>query len=243
MKKFSLISFLLVLTLLVLPKLVYAAKLTVDPSTKSVKVGDTFTLNIGLNTESQAVDGVDVHYLNYDKDKLEVQGATITAGVLFGMTPFNNVDATNGRIDFSQAATGGSNYNGSGTLATITFKALKEGAANLTFNYTYGTTSDCNVAAAGSDLLNGVTNGVVTISVATTSSSSSSSSSSTSSVSNSSSSDNKTTSTPVTNNSATTKKNLVSTGPATTILYGIAILIILVLAVAIIKKHFFVSKK
>lgn len=213
----------LLLVLVMCPSFVHAAKLSVDPATKSVKIGDTFSLNINLNTESQAADGVDVHYLNYDKNKLEVRGTIITAGILFGITPANSVDATNGRINFSQAATGGSNYNGSGTLATISFKALKEGSANLTFNYISGSTTDCNVAVSGSDVLNGVTNGVVTISAVTTNTNGSLSSVSTSSSSSSSSTSSNSNATATTNNSTTTTKNLVSTGPASWAIFGLSI--------------------
>lgn len=200
MKKNSLTLALLVLTILFIPKLTQAAKLywcsgivtQTDPpgySPLQASVGETFTGTICLNTEGQAVDGVDVHYLNYDKTKLEVVGTTITAGSLFASTPANSVDATNGKINFSQGASGGTTYNGNGTLATITFKALAVGNTNLTFDFTSGSTTDSNVASGGSDLLTSVGNGVINVVAATPDDSSSNTIASNTSSSGSSSSE------------------------------------------------------
>lgn len=226
---FKKISLVLLLTFL-FPLSALAAKLSIDPVSKSVKVGDAFTLNINLNTENQFADGVDIHFLNYDKDKLEVQGSAITVGTLFSMTPTNSVDAVNGRINFSQAASGGTTYNGSGVLATISFKALKEGSANLSFDYTASSTIDSNVASVGNDILNGVVNGVVTITAVSSSSSSSSSSSVSSSASTGSTGSanvNQSSTQSLSTDSQSTAKNkkLVSTGPAASVIIVIALIV------------------
>ncbi|EKD56644.1 MAG: hypothetical protein ACD_58C00131G0019 [uncultured bacterium] len=236
MKKNSLFLALVVLAILLVPKLTQAAKLywcsgivtQTDPpgySPLQATVGETFTGAICLNTEGQAVDGVDVHYLNYDKTKLEVVGTTITAGSLFASTPANSVDATNGKINFSQVASGGTTYNGSGTLATITFKALAVGNTNLTFDFTSGSTTDSNVAASGSDLLDGVTNGVIKIVAATPDDSSNNpiSSNISSSGSSSSNSSTSTDSKATAATSSDSKAKLVSTGPASWAILGLSI--------------------
>ncbi len=152
-----------------------AATLSLSPSSGSNSVGNIFTVTILLNTQSQAVDGVDIRYLNYSPTLLEVQdentsqaGVQISAGTLFGNTVANSVDTTNGRISFSQVAAGGATYSNAAnaTLATMRFKVLTTGTAPVTFSFTSGSTADTNVAAGGSDVLTSVTNGSYTLTVA-----------------------------------------------------------------------------
>ncbi len=149
-----------------------AATLSLSPSSGSNSVGSIFTVTILLNTQSQAVDGVDIRYLNYSPTLLEVQdentsqaGIQISAGTLFGNTVANSVDITNGRISFSQVAAGGVTYSNAAnaTLATMRFKVLTTGTAPVTFSFTSGSTADTNVAAGGSDVLTSVTNGSYTL--------------------------------------------------------------------------------
>ncbi len=152
-----------------------AATLSLSPSSGSNSVGNIFTVTILLNTQSQAVDGVDIRYLNYSPTLLEVQdentsqaGVQISAGTLFGNTVANSVDTANGRISFSQVAAGGATYSNAAnaTLATMRFKVLTTGTAPVTFSFTSGSTADTNVAAGGSDVLTSVTNGSYTLTVA-----------------------------------------------------------------------------
>jgi len=155
---------------LIKPNLIKAATLSLSPSSGSYTVGDTFEVQIVLDTQGTETDGVDIHYLNYDPSLLEVQdanteqtGIQISPGTLYSNTPVNSVDTVNGRIDFSQTTAGGSTYNGSGVLATITFKVLSGGTANVTFDFTLGETTDTNVASSGEDVLTSVTNGSYTL--------------------------------------------------------------------------------
>lgn len=156
-------AFAITITSFLLPALASAATLSVSPSSQSVNVGDTFTVSINLDTQGASVDGVDLRYLNYNPSLLQVQGTKITPGSLMPMTLANTVDANNGRITFSQVSLGGNKYSGSGTLATVTFKALSSGTANLSFDYTQGKTTDSNVAANGADVLSAVVNGSFTV--------------------------------------------------------------------------------
>jgi len=158
-------SFFLILGL-IKPNLIKAATLSLSPSSGSYTVGDTFEVQIILDTQGAETDGVDIHYLNYDPSLLEVQdadtgqaGIQISPGTLYSNTPLNSVDSVNGLIDFSQTTAGGSTYNGSGVLATITFKVLSQGTANVTFDFTSGETTDTNVASSGQDVLTSVADG------------------------------------------------------------------------------------
>lgn len=143
-----------------------AATLSLSPTNKTVNVGDTFTISVLLNTAGQSIDGVDLKSLNYNPYNLQVINPNngiasnqIQAGVLMPNTLANSVDTVNGKIVFSQVTNGGSKYNGSGTLATVTFKTLVAGTVSPTFNFTSGATTDSNVASGGVDILTGVTNG------------------------------------------------------------------------------------
>jgi peptidoglycan hydrolase-like protein with peptidoglycan-binding domain len=127
-------------------------------------------VTVNLDTQGAQIDGVDLRYLNFNPSLLQVQdansgtaGVQVAPGSLMPLTLSNSVDNNLGRITFSQVVIGGSKYKGSGTLATITFKAISSGTANVTFNYTSGATTDSNVASAGTDVLNSVVNGSYTI--------------------------------------------------------------------------------
>lgn len=143
-----------------------AATLTLTPSSQSILVDQTFTVDINLNTQGTPIDGVDIYSLRYNNVILEVQdantgviGIQITPGTLLSNTLTNTVNTANGTIQFSQVTTGGTTYNSSGKLATITFKAKTNGTSAVTFDFTLGSTSDTNVAGTGQDKLTSVGNG------------------------------------------------------------------------------------
>lgn len=152
--------------MLLVPGMVGAATLSLSPSSQSVNVGDTFTVTVNLDTQNVNIDGVDLRYLNYNPALLQIQdanpsvsGVQVAPGTLMPSTLANSVNSDLGRLIFSQVTLGGSKYKGSGVLATITFKALAAGNANVSLNYTQNSTTDSNVAAAGIDVLNAVVNG------------------------------------------------------------------------------------
>ncbi|MBI5913296.1 hypothetical protein HY839_02545 [Candidatus Azambacteria bacterium] len=143
-----------------------AATLALSPASGSYATGNIFSVNIALDTQSNPVQGVDVVYLNYNPALLEVQdddaavaGAQIAPGTLMATTALNSVDTAAGKIAFSQVTASGASYTGSGTLATVRFKALTSGTAAVTFDFTQGSTIDTNVASNGADILASVTNG------------------------------------------------------------------------------------
>jgi hypothetical protein len=138
-----------------------AATLVLSPSAKTVNVGDTFTAQVLLDTQGQAVDGVDVHALNYNPYNLKM--VQIQPGTLMANTVANSADTTNGKILFSQITNPGSTYTGNGVLATVTFKALVAGTTNVTFDFTLGGTTNSNVASQGNNILTSVVNGAFTI--------------------------------------------------------------------------------
>ena len=147
-----------------------SATLSLSPSRGSNNAGDIFSVNILLNTGGSAVQGVDVAYLNYNPALLEAQdddgavaGTQITAGTLMPSTLTNPVESATGKITFSQVTDSGASYTGNGVLATIRFKTLSAGTANVNFDFTAGSTIDTNIASAGNDILGSVTNGAYVI--------------------------------------------------------------------------------
>jgi hypothetical protein len=160
----------LFLVVLLFPFISNAATLTLSPSTNSVSVNGTFTVNILLDTTGAGTYGVDVNQLRFNPSLLQVvdsdagtAGVQISAGALMPVTTLNNVDNTLGTVQFSQLANFGSTFTGSGTFATITFRAVSAGTASVTMDFTNGSGTDSNVAGLGSDLLTSVGSGSYTL--------------------------------------------------------------------------------
>lgn len=148
-----------------------AATLTLSPASQNVSVGETFTVNILLDTQGQAIDGVDIKYLNYNPYFLQLidgdsvnTGTQITPGGLMPNTLTNTVDTQGGKVNYSQITNNNTQYTGSGVLASLTFKALVAGTAPVTIDFSSGNTKDANVASVGNDILTSVGNGSYVVS-------------------------------------------------------------------------------
>lgn len=171
MKKFLFFLTFIIFFNLIKPAQAYAAaSLSLSPATATKNVGDAFNVDIVLNTGGDAAAGVTA-ILTYDTTKLQVtSGSQITAGSLFTNPLTNTVNSTIGEIRFDSGSLGTA-YTGTGTVATIPFKALAAGnaAVNFTFNPS-STTNTSLVASAASptNLLTTVNNGTYTISSGTT---------------------------------------------------------------------------
>jgi len=145
------------------------ATFALSPSSGSYEVGQTFNVNVALDTAGNATDGAAVRNISYDTSLLEVQdasssqsGVQIQAGSLYSNTQQNSVSG--GQIVLSQTSSGGATYTGSGTFATISFLVLAAGTANVTIDYTPGSTTDSNVSGGDEgDVLSGVTNASFTL--------------------------------------------------------------------------------
>lgn len=161
-------------TFMAVPALAHAATLSLSPTSGTHAAGETFEVKVNLDTSSVATSGTDA-YIHFDPTVLQVvdsapgaDGVQVLAGSLYSQTSFNSVDNGTGKISFSASKSGGSaGYSGSGTLATITFQAVKGSSGTpVTFDFTSGSTTDSNVisSADSSDLLTAVTNGNYVIS-------------------------------------------------------------------------------
>lgn len=147
-----------------------ATQLSLDPQSKTVIVGDTFPVNIDLDTGGNKVDGVDVYALHFDPSLLQVvddnpskAGVQVQPGQILDVNAANIVDNKAGTIKLSQITPGGTSFQGTGVVATIHFKAVSSGTAYLKFDFTPGSTTDSNAAYKGKDQLSKVVDGIFII--------------------------------------------------------------------------------
>ncbi|KND48703.1 MAG: hypothetical protein AB198_00070 [Parcubacteria bacterium C7867-003] len=144
--------------------------LSLDPQTNTVKKGETFAVNIILNTNDGSIDGVDIYGLHYDPTILEVvddlpkqKGIQIESGKILPNNAVNSVDPSTGTIKLGQLSYGGENFKGRGVLATVHFKAVGIGSSFLKFDFSTGSTVDTNAAYKGKDKLGKVVDAIYTV--------------------------------------------------------------------------------
>lgn len=108
---------------------IYAATFIFDPTSTEVRPDNTFDVDINVDAGTDQIAGTDI-YLSYDASLLEVQ--SITDGSYFPQV--EDVPST-GRLYISGFVnTQGDYKTGSGTVVTVTFKALQEGNTQLTID-------------------------------------------------------------------------------------------------------------
>jgi len=149
-----------------------SATLTLDPSNYSGAVGSIFEVSIIVNSGNQDIYAVDINRLNFNAnmlevvdDNLDINGVQIRPGILLGINQFNTVNNTLGTVQFSQSAFYDPfiTYKGtSGELARIKFRVKSVGTSAITFDFTYGRSTDTNVVGLSGDLLASVGTGSYT---------------------------------------------------------------------------------
>jgi len=125
-----------------------APRLTLTPVSGSYTNGSTFTVSIGVNSETEKSSAVDV-WMTFDKTKLEVVSITpntTNPPFKFEMTP--KFDNTAGTFQFSCVSNNMSAFDDAvinGELAVVTFKTKAVGTAALNFTCASGSTTDSNI--------------------------------------------------------------------------------------------------
>ncbi|MDD4351749.1 MAG: cohesin domain-containing protein [Candidatus Gracilibacteria bacterium] len=116
----------------------------------SLNVGEEVTVDMVLNSEV-AIDAVDA-LLIYDEEMLSLERAS--KGEIFEIYPFKVVDNKEGEAKIS-AASRDNFFTGTGTYATLTFKALQAGESTVSYVYDkkVESHSDTDVMSQGQDLL------------------------------------------------------------------------------------------
>jgi len=109
------------------------ASLSLVPKNQSLKMGDAFLVTINFKTGDNKVDTVDA-VLTFDPEILTVE--EISEGMFFAEYPIKKIEdgkvMLTGTIGAGDKQVGGA--KGEGALASITFKALKAGSANVSFD-------------------------------------------------------------------------------------------------------------
>lgn len=136
MKKFLLSTISISLLFLLSPSIgvkAYAAFLDFDQSTVLVDTGESFDIQVTIDAGSDQISSNDA-YVIYDPTLLEAQ--SVTPGDYFP-TVVNNI--TSGRLYVAGLVDDPATYKtGSGTVATISFKALADGTGTLTYDCQQG---------------------------------------------------------------------------------------------------------
>lgn len=143
MKKLALSIFLLVASFILTPIVmgkVQAASLKFDKTSVTVDPGQTFQIGVVVDAGTDEISSTDVYVL-YDSSLLTAQ--SVAAGTFFP-TVTNNITA--GKVYIAGLVDDpATSKTGSGTVATITFSALKNGSGTLTF--------DCTTASNSSKII------------------------------------------------------------------------------------------
>jgi hypothetical protein len=98
------------------------AELSLSPSSKTIGVGETFSIDVLVNTNSQNVVAVGA-YLTYDATKLQVASIDTSKSILT-MEAEKVFDSNTGKIKISRTKPTPGINTANGNLATINFKAL-----------------------------------------------------------------------------------------------------------------------
>lgn len=115
-----------------------------EPNKVSTSSGDSFTVDIIVDTAGQAVGGTGAKII-FDPNRLSV--TSIQPGSIFADYPTASSDNALGRATLSGIVSSPKTlYTGKGVLGTITFAAKLEGNSTVRFDYFPGSTTDSNIA-------------------------------------------------------------------------------------------------
>jgi hypothetical protein len=157
-RKFSpLVIKLIVLCAVVFPSVSFAATLSVTPGTGVYKTGQTFTVNVVVNTTGVPVNAADGS-LTFDPHELNVVAVSRTSSIFNLWTAEPAFSNTAGTISFSGGVPTG--YTGTnGTVMSVTFKSITSGTAHVSI-------SSASVLAAdgrGTNVLTAMNGGTFTL--------------------------------------------------------------------------------
>ena len=124
----------------------HAAILSFEPVSTSAPVGDTFDVQLLIDTKGESATSADVILL-YDSSVLQVNEIVNGSknGIEFFPDFFQNITDTEIYIGASVIEPV-DKREGTGTLATITFQGKVSGASDVAFDCTPGKTSDTNIS-------------------------------------------------------------------------------------------------
>lgn len=149
----------LILLLCVLfPVPTFAATLTLSPSSSTLSVGNIATVSIKVNTSGQAINNAEA-VIQFPSDMLEVVSLSKSSSIFTLWVEEPSFSNGTGRIVFNGGAAN-PGFNGSnGTIASIVFKAKKQGTASILFTDGAVRKND----GLGTDILSSKSGSVITV--------------------------------------------------------------------------------
>ena len=109
-----------------------ATNLSLLPASINTEIGQTFNLSVAIDTAANTVTAADI-YVTYDPQVVEAQSIDPGSFLPVVLLPAAT-DNTIGKASITLGSSPTEPKQGTGTLATITFKALTAGTANITFS-------------------------------------------------------------------------------------------------------------
>lgn len=153
MNKVRFFSVLLVVVFLMSGKAVFAApRFTFTPSSGTYTVGSNFSVNLGINSETENVGGADL-VGSFDASRLEIISITKASVEHSFSFEYNSsstpiIDNNAGKFEITLNPTSSSVYDykpANEALLTINFKAKATGTANVNLTCQQGSVSDTNI--------------------------------------------------------------------------------------------------
>lgn len=144
----------------------YAATLRLEPSTVITTVDKTFEVKISVNSGGEEINAIDA-FVVYDANMLEVQ--SVSDGTFFP-TVLHDFKKAGRAYVAGMVDNPGTFKVGAGTVASIFFKAKKNGSSTAVFECIQGATTDSNVVKNdlnASDIIVCSSNGSLSVTVGT----------------------------------------------------------------------------
>lgn len=113
---------------LIIPRAAPATTLSLTPSSSSPAIGGTFTVAVNINTGENTVSAAELHF-TYTGTSVAAQ--SIAAGSFFANPTVYNAKVGAGTADITVLGGPGGSKQGSGVLATITFRAESAGSSTI----------------------------------------------------------------------------------------------------------------
>jgi hypothetical protein len=153
-------SFLLLVTLF-LPQRAEAASFYFSPSSGSYKIGQSFSVNVGVSTPDQAANAFQ-GTINFPSDKLQLTSLSKSGSIMSLWVQEPSFSNGAGTAEFAGVVLNPGYTGGSGKILTLTFKVVAIGAAKISFSSASVLAND----GQGTNILSGL--GTANISLNTT---------------------------------------------------------------------------
>lgn len=140
------------------------ASLSLSPDSGLYKTGDTFSVDILVDTNEQDVVVV-AAYLNYDPNALEVVSIDVLDSI-FTMEAENIIDSTNGQVKITRGLPSPGVNTANGRVARLNLRGLTDADTEISFDFISGATNESNVIIddfLGTDILFQVNNANFTL--------------------------------------------------------------------------------